>query len=254
MVKAAKLLDAMADPRPYRLSESPEIIALGDDEYDYSSPCASAYSIINGKVVSTRRTHPFIFNALEVMANPTSGPVSGASARASLKRSGAEAFLKDYGITVWPSPLTHEDLRWFSGVFTREMGALRERTQSGRVWTRVPVASKIVAAMSFWARSDEVPDDTVRLVIDRYSLTDRPVYVEFIDSVRPAIYTPVERETRKLKSKIDPELSEEEIMEILVRAHTCPESLTAKEKAVLREFRGSNSVHAAVTGVTPSTQ
>ena len=127
------------------------------------------------------------------------------------------------------------------------MGEQRENTQSGRAWLKLGKKDNIIAALSFWARSANVPDKSVRLVIDRWSLNDREVFVEFVDSLKPTVYSPVERQTVKLHSKIKPELTEKDIMAILVKAHTTPHDLSDWERKVVDEFRGSKSVHAMST-------
>lgn len=46
------------------------------------------------------------------------------------------------------------------------------------------------------------------------------------------------KQTVKLASKVNPNLSHEEIVQIIIKSHTAPASLTADEKKIVAEFRG----------------
>ena len=174
-------------PKLTRFTRSPEFIELDGEIADHTHLRAVAFSLINEKVLTTGRTHPFIFNALTTLVLPER---SNEIACASLARSGREAFLGDYSVGVWPSPLTEDDLRWFRARHTGDMGKMRERTKSGRVWLEAGRRGGRVTVFSFWVTSGMVPDGALRLLRDRFNLNGpSPIYVEFLDSLHPLLFS-----------------------------------------------------------------
>jgi len=175
-----------------RFSRSPECIEFdGGRLADHTHPRAVAFSLVNDKVLTTARgTHPFIFGALTTLALPEQRS-NNEIARGSLARVGVEAFLRDYGVRVWPAPLTEADLQWFRERHTGDLGALRERTRSGRVWSEVAHRGGRVTVFSFWVNADRVDDSALRLLCARFALdgssSSCPIYVEYLDSLQPVL-------------------------------------------------------------------
>ena len=171
----------MSEPfAPRRFTRSPEYIELDGKPADYTHPRAVAFSLVNGKVLTTSRTHPFLFNALTTLALPER---ANEVACGVLARLGVEAFLLDCGVEVWPGPLTEGDLRWFRAEHTGDVGQMRKRTCSGRVWREVEDRGHKVTVFSFWVPAATVSVGVVRRLCERFSLDGSPpVYVEYNDS------------------------------------------------------------------------
>ena len=236
---AKTIIDQFWSPFHRRITESPETIRLSDTvKADYRHPSARAFAIIGSTVANTPRTHPFIFNALKAVQGKDAGNMYAYT----LRNSGPEGVYEEFRVEFAPHLPTAEDLAWFNANTLGEMGAQREVTRSGRIWRGVQVDDSKISAMSFWVEKSKVSDADLKLVVEALKL-EAPIYVEFMDSTRPELYGQGPS-TQELRSKIRPELTSRQIIDILVKAHTDPSSLSGWEKAVVAEYRGSQSAPA----------
>lgn len=227
----------MLTSRP-RLTESPEIIRLGGKvTANYEHPSAWAFSIINSVVAVTGGTHPTIFSALRMVTLP-----NDSMAQMELDAKGQRQIYKEYGVKFAPHLPTAKDLEWYSSNWTGQMGLMRERTKSGRVWKSIQIDNDKVSAISFWARRKQITDQDIQLLVSSMKL-QTPLYVEFMDSKNAEVYhgSVDTHDTKALKSQVDPGTSPEAIIDILARAHAAPHTLTAREKAIAAEFRGTTT-------------
>jgi len=138
---------------------------------EHQHPNAVTLAVIGKVLATTRRTHPYIFNALRRV-------VSGGD---------PETVYSDYGIEFRPRLPDAEDLRWFCANVVGDMGELRERTRSARLWSGVQLDGLgLAAVISFWAREASVQDDDIALIVQQLTLRS-PVWVECIDSTKPRL-------------------------------------------------------------------
>lgn len=216
---------------PFVFKESPDrmrLDALVALDFDHANAHTFCFPTRN-TVATSRRPHAFIFNALsKVVTDP-----------ANQKR-----YFKDYECQLY-GKIGSDDLKAITKILTGTMGQRRISTLAGRAW--VKVRNKHIGdfhALSFWGTEAQLRENrwVFPLLIDHFKLTGLPIYFEGIDSKEPQIYRDFFDDLAPvgggLKSTVDPSLTEEQIIEILVKAHTSPFTLTAKEREVVYEFRG----------------
>lgn len=201
-----------------------------------------------GTINNREGTHPYIFSAFTKLAAalklipfpPTMSYLQSMYANTKIKD--AKKILKDDGVTFL-GKLDIKNLDYFAKNQKAGMNTeTRRNTRSGRVWFSVPskTLKKDVAVIVFWCRERDLkPDDLKNL--NKYfklgdffwSATDSTKFNHFSDN-----YKETEAgEVKELKSKIYPELSHDDIVDILMRAHT-GFNMTPYEKKVVWEFRG----------------
>lgn len=211
-----------------RLTESPEALRLGSTVADFNHPSAIAFAFIGEVVGSTPNTHPYIFSAVQRV-------IVG-----SLPPNEARKIYRDYDVTFYPLLPSPLDLHTYASLRTGEMGKNRELTRSGRAWKAVKSQKGVFSALSFWARRSRVAAGEIGLVVAALKLQS-PIYVEFIDSLKPEPFHSSNVKTATLRSRVAPKLSPEQLIDVLVRGHIAPQSLTKLEKAVVAEFRGTRA-------------
>jgi hypothetical protein len=208
------------------LTETPELVRFADlASLGHEHPKATTFAIFDKRIVlTTHRTHPYIFNAVKAAA-------------ADPKRQ--RQIFKNYGIQ---GVLDEKAIQWFMKVRSGEMGKNRRVTLSGRVWkdVTVPKLGKL-SAVSFWEVSRGLTHDIIDLVARTFKLK-HPIYIEGVDSTEPILWPgkadamrAVPSET--LRSKVNPKLTSKQIADILSRAHAAPHTLDAREAEVVHEFR-----------------
>lgn len=193
-------------------------------------------------------THPTIFGsfiklsaALGIMNFPAT-LMYMKSMFDNFKPSQSKALLKKDGVG-FHGKLNKDNLSYFAehqrdGV----MGQMRINTRSGRLWTNVQSKSsnKQVSVIVFWCREKHLKPDDIKSIKKHFNLGD--IFWSASDSKNFNAYTDDHRdtpsgETKELKSKIFPNLSHDEIVDILMRAHT-GYRISPSEKKVVWEFRG----------------
>lgn len=224
-----------------RLTETPDLIRLGKKAVaDHLHATAWAFSVINNRLVAfTGRTHPFIFNALKIVADPEAATVSQQS---TLARGGPAEVYDDFSVQFSPKKPGPEDLRWYKENRSQDMGENRRLTKSGRVWKAIKLENgDVVSAISFWEVQSSVGNKIIELIAQAFKLKGT-IYVEFLDSKQPHPFVPGEETkpvaTKELKSARHPHLTSAQIVDILVKGHVSPFDLTGIEKNVVDEFRG----------------
>lgn len=215
-------------PARTRLTESPDALRLGDAVADFDHPSAFAFSFIGEVVGVTPRTHPFIFNAVNRVVTESLSPAD------------ARRVYRDFEVVFYPSIPSPVDLKTYDDLRSGIMGKNRELTRSGRAWKAVKTTKSTFSAVSFWARRAKVAADEIGLVVAALKLKS-PIYVEFIDSRKPEPFQSDKVKTVTLRSKVAPQLTPEQLIDVLVRGHIAPQSLTKLEKAVVAEFRGTRA-------------
>lgn len=149
-----------------RVTDDPERIHLrGGGTGDHLHPRAWTLAIIGGVVAITRRPHLFIFNAVKAV----------------LAGGDPEQVYCNYETRFFPHAPEQADLDWFSSNLVGEMGQMRERTRSARLWKDVEVdESGTCAVVSFWTGKASVSAEDIALIV-RAMDPAGPVWAEFID-------------------------------------------------------------------------
>lgn len=186
---------------------------------------------------SQYKTHPFIFNALKGAKNE----IEMGSSISELKR-----HFSDYDVKLAGKPKDDDVVAFISkGQWDQDMGQTRFNTRSGRIWK--DIASKTLNQkcdiIVFWCNEKditkkelEILQNTFKLKNILYCAIDSHYFNEY--SGGDVEETKDKTETREFKSKLFPQLSHEDIVRILIKAHTSPLELTKVEKKVVDEFRG----------------
>jgi hypothetical protein len=132
------------------------------------------------------------------------------------------------------------------GQWDQDMGQTRVNTKSGRIWK--DIASKTLNQnfdiIVFWCNEKDVTkkeletlQNTFKLKNILYCAIDSHYFNEY--SGGGDVELPKgESKKREFKSKLFPQLSNADIIRILIKAHTSPLELTKLEKKVVDEFRG----------------
>lgn len=216
-----------------------------------------------GTINHREGTHPYIFSAFTKLAaalNIVPFPATMSylkSMYANTKIKDAKKILKDDGV-AFLGMLDIKNLEYFAKEQKSGMATdTRRNTRAGRIWFSVPCKTlkKDVDVIVFWCREKDLkPDDLKNLKkyfnLDDFfwSATDSSRFNHFGDNYRET----ESGEIKELKSKIYPELSHDDIVDILMRSHT-GFKMTPYEKKVVWEFRGIDpSEIKHVTGGYPS--
>ena len=186
---------------------------------------------------SQYKTHPFIFNALKGAKNE----IEMGSSISELKR-----HFSDYDVKLAGKPKDEDVVAFISkGQWDQDMGQTRFNTRSGRIWK--DIASKTLNQkcdiIVFWCNEKDITKKELEILQNIFKLKN--ILYCAIDSHYFNEYsggdveeTKDKTETREFKSKLFPQLSHEDIVRILIKAHTSPLELTKMEKKVVDEFRG----------------
>jgi hypothetical protein len=215
-----------------RLTESPDQLKYRDIELNAMSANASTFCVLNKKalVYSYDVTHPMIFNTLKAADNA---------------KQAIEYLKDDVDGEVYPK-LTDADLEWYKNNWEGNSANVRRKLQAGRIWENVKIGKKKVTVISFWSKKS-TSKEAVNLIKKAYKLKG-DIVVEYMDSKIPEVFGKETQKTKEIKSKKHPELSEQEIISILIKSHTKGYSrLTEKEKEVVDEFRGTTADKVAMS-------
>lgn len=204
---------------------SPDLLNFDDNSYEFDS--GEAFSIIGDTLYHTNETHPYIFNSLVVVSKDLNN---------------YKKIFKDYYVKIC-GKFNESDLKIFlDKQKAQTMGDTRRNTRSGRIWKNIQSKSvkKMVSVVSFWCREKEVTEDILKKI--KSCFTDKDIFWVASDSKYFNYYGDTFRnsssgEIKELKSKIYPELSHDQIVDILMRAHS-GYKITPFEKRIVWEFRG----------------
>jgi hypothetical protein len=222
---------------------TPDALRFDGHSYDYDDNQAKAFSLIGQTPILAHSdsTHPYIFNALTKLSQDPKN----------------KKVLKDYGVKIF-GKMSTQDLEYFSNEQKdQSMGATRINTSSGRIWFNVPspTLKKSVAVVSFWGTIKRVDTSILQKIKDCFGVDE--IWWVATDSKSFTHYSNTYKQTpsgniKEFKSKIYPELSHADIVDILMRAHS-GFRMTPFEKKVVWEFRGFNPSEVKhVTGGYPT--
>ena len=206
---------------------SPDMVHFDGESISYERGEAFSFIGQNKILFKTNETHPYIFNALtKISLNPKDSP----------------RILKSY--SVKPSePLSDSDLEYFFDKQKSQSGGdTRRNTFSGRIWKNIQSksAGKKVSVVAFWGREKSVNEEILKK-IKKYFGNDDIFWVasdsKFFNHYGDSYVDTANGETKELKSRIYPELSHDDIVDILMRAHT-GFRMSPFEQKVVWEFRG----------------
>lgn len=220
-------------------NSNPDNISFDGKRFSYEGGYAFSFIGEKGLVLYTDMTHIYIFNSLKYIKNQPK----------KLKK-----ILKEYNVEM-DGELTSKDLSYFFDNQKKEsLGKTRIATQSGRIWKSVPsqTAKKNVSVIAFWCKQEDVTDEHIKKLKAYFDVKD--VYWVASDSKNYNYHgdTYTTGDVKELRSKIAPELSHEDIVDILMRRHT-GYRLTPFEKKIAWEFSGFDpSEVKQITGGYPS--
>jgi hypothetical protein len=211
------------------ITESPDIMRIKELSLEYDDSNTTTFCVLPNRTIlySDSRTHTFIFNAIRKIDEEPKN---------------YKKILNDYDIKLKGEPLNFPVLHDIAKKLSRDMGKARMQTHAGRFWRNCE--NKHIGqfhAISFWSKLKEVQHSGVLpLIVNLFKLDRKVVYFETINTSQPLIYADKYDglDEVRLKSKIDPTLTEKSIIDILVRMHVDPDSLTPKEREIAFEFRG----------------
>jgi hypothetical protein len=223
-------------------NSSLDLLNFDGKTFDYYSGYAFSFIGENGTIYYTDDTHPYIFNVLsKIRSNPTD-----------IKR-----MLKDYSVKICGN-YNKNDLEYFyDKQKAQSNGDTRRNTFSGRIWKNIQSqsAGKNVSVIAFWCREKQINEDILKRL--KKCFTDKDIFWIASDSGSFHYYGDTFKDTpsgeiKELKSKIHPELTHDQIVDILMRAHT-GFRMTPFEQKVVWEFRGFDpSEIKHITGGYPS--
>jgi hypothetical protein len=242
-------------------NSTPEIVKFGDLRLNYDHPSATAFAFIGGNnlIGYTGGTHPQIFNAFNNLAAAiglTEFPPTAQVAKAKFsgsKISQAPKILKAHGVSHLGNITDSNLLKFVDEEREGTMSRTRINTTSGRLWRGIQSdkIGKPVDIIAFWGDTNEVSSEHVKSLVEKLKLGD--VFWSAMDSDKFNHWG--ESETggiKKLKSKIYPDATHDQIVDILMRAHS-DMSLSPWEKKIVWEFRGlDNYEYRSITGGYPT--
>lgn len=214
-------------------NSSPDLLRINGQSISFS--LGSAFTFLGDDVLLyTHATHLNILNAMKKLVR------GDATVKAS------KALFKEYGVKVHGT-LTDDKINiWKELLNSLEdyiLHDIRKKTRSGRVWRKVTLEGEKgqKTIVSFWCSQGDVTDNDLKLIAKTFE-TDELIW-EGSDSKYFAEYkkgqtednTP--KEQRKLTSAIAPQLSHDELLNILMRAHYDAQ-LSPFERRVARELQG----------------
>lgn len=212
------------------LSESPDLLRIEDMQLGYNHTSSITFCFVDdGHIAfSLNRTHPFIFNAVKAFA----------------KSNGKDwKVFKTYDVGFISEKPSREALLKLAGELSGDMGENRRLTYSGRAW--FGVTSKILgkfSAVSFWNLAGDAKMQARVFAFSHLfakKIGDTPLYAEYINSLQPEL---VIKGATDVQSRVDPNLTQAQIADILRKAHVDPQSLSPQELEVVFEFRGNHAM------------
>ncbi len=221
--------------RLVQLLESPDKFTVGTTTVTPFQ--GNAFSFVTPNIIATcHKTHPHIFSVAKIFAGKGVGPVEKSQA-------GRFGIFADYHIEFLGGKPSKSELLAFAEKLVGEMGQARRNTQSGRVW--IGIEDKDLGTLngvSFWIDHADLMKhpNAAATVVGCFGLKGL-TYIEAIDYKAPEIYGTDGPMLSTMRSNVAPELTKEQIYDILVKAHVSPSELSRRETEVAWEFRGKSS-------------
>jgi hypothetical protein len=216
-----------------------------------------------GYINDSGGTHPYIFSAFVELAaalNLTEFPpmlAYRADRYKGTKLKDAKKILKSNDVS-YHGNMSEDNLDYFAnkqkqGVMTDT----RRNTRAGRIWFNVPSKKSggNTNVVVFWCRQKDVRPEDLQQLKELFKVSE--FYWSGTDSSKFNFYNDDYQESssgkiKELKSKIYPDLKHDQIVDILMRAHT-GYKITPFEQKVVWEFRGFDpSELKQVTGGYPT--
>jgi hypothetical protein len=246
-------------------NSTPEVVRLGDVTLQYGDPSARPFSFIGGDnligyVNDSEGTHPTIFNAFNILAAalgltefPSTAQVAKSKWEGSTKAQSGK-ILKSYDVSYFGNIDESNLSKFANSEWEGTMSNTRVNTSSGRLWRGVKSnkIGKPVDIIAFWCDTKDVTPNKLNNLIKSFKLGD--VFWCAMDSnnFNHVGGESEEGNTKKLKSKIYPDATHDQIVDILMRAHSNL-NLSPWEKKIVWEFRGlDNSEIRSITGGYPT--
>lgn len=136
-----------------------------------------------------------------------------------------------------------------------DINAPRKHTKAGRLWKNVnsKKLGKKVNIVIFWCKEKDIKSADLATIKKEFDLPD--MIWAATDSMRFNLYNKAETkvvkgDTMELHSKLFPDLTHDEILAILIKAHTKTDKLSPLEDKVVREFRGTADMDRIIKQVT----
>lgn len=124
----------------------------------------------------------------------------------------------------------------------------RKKYRAGRIWKH----DEKTYVVCFWCGEKDIDKKYLDTILAAFKI--KSIYWCAIGTKYYYQYTKGQaavavKSSVQLKSKVAPSLTQRQIIDILVKAHTTPNKLTAIEKKVVDEFRGSKEYADAAKGM-----
>jgi hypothetical protein len=243
-------------------NSTPEIVKFEDMRLNYDHPSAIAFAFIGGNdlIGYTEGTHPQIFNAFNNLAAAIGLTEFSATAQvmkakfSGSKISQAPKILKSQGVFHLGNITESNLLKFVEEEREGTMSRTRINTTSGRLWKGIQSdkIGKPVDIIVFWGDTNEVSSEHVKSLIEKFKLEN--VFWSAMDSDKFNYWGGESNDgnIKKLRSKIYPDATHDQIVDILMRAHS-DMNLSPWEKKIVWEFRGlDNSEIRSITGGYPT--
>jgi hypothetical protein len=231
------------------INSSPDTVRINGHEIDFNQ--GKAFSFLGlDNLLWSNSTHNYIINA---MKNASSGEISKKKTREELKDYDVKLYgpLTDIAVYQWREMLNTLD--YYS------LAKIRQKTTSGRIWKNAKIdnTKNTITLISFWTDQEHITAQHLNLICECFKVTDEVLW-EGTDSKEFISFTPGQKEevkagsVRKLSSKIAPQMSHEELLSILMRAHY-DANLSPFERRIARELQGLDpTILKAHTGGYPT--
>jgi hypothetical protein len=140
------------------------------------------------------------------------------------------------------------DYEKLSKVGTGMSSNVRKSTRAGRIWKH----DENTFIVCFWCEESRIDKNYLDIILKAFKI--KSIFWSGINSKYYYEYTKGQtavavKSSVQLKSKVSPSLTQRQIIDILVKAHTTPNKLTPIEKKVVDEFRGSQAYADAKSGM-----
>ena len=221
-----------------RITESPDTLKLDGKKYPFDVPEASAFFFVGDTVaIGDQTTHQAMFAAIRQLdpARVTDGG-GYQSIVAELAQENPVKHLRDNGVAFYPASGRKQAIQTLLPILaeTGMHGNRRRKLNAGRMWANVKSTRGRVSAISFWQTRAKLPTHLIDVLVTGAKLRGE-ILVEFVDSTQPTVYDKGAAPVRALKY---PGFTEDEIIDVLVKAHVSPSKLTATERKIVDTFRG----------------
>lgn len=234
----------MSETKYESINSSPDVLRINNQTISFSA--GKAFSFLGDDVLLyTSATHLNILNAMKKLVR---GDATVKSSKSIFKEYGVKYHgnLTDDKINIWKDMLNSLDNYILQDI--------RKKTFSGRIWSKVSLKGEKgdKTIVSFWCSQSDVNNTRLKLIAESFGSSE--ILWEGSDSKFFSKYKEGQKEEdspkeqRLLKSAIAPQLSHDELLNILMRAHYDAQ-MSPFERRIARELQGNDpSLLKPVTG------